>query len=268
MWEETLGFFVLLVPLALALGYDRMVAGGDHLPRRRHRRAGLDRQPVRDRRRLGRRRHQHRRRHRRCGSRCGSCSSRSRSATCSGTRAGVRKDPAGRSSASRRPTPQEARGLVDDVPALTGRQKLVLVLFFGAFLVMIYGFIPWNDLWHEGFGNDFPLPTFADFYFPEAAVLFLVMAVVIGLIAKLGEEGTVNTIVAGAADFLGAGADHRARPRDHGRDEEHLHDRHDPALDGERRVRHLAGRVRRARASSSTCRSRSSCRRRPATPRS
>ena len=26
MWEETLGFFVLLVPLALALGYDRMVA--------------------------------------------------------------------------------------------------------------------------------------------------------------------------------------------------------------------------------------------------
>ena len=26
MWEETLGFFVLLVPLALALRYDRMVA--------------------------------------------------------------------------------------------------------------------------------------------------------------------------------------------------------------------------------------------------
>jgi uncharacterized ion transporter superfamily protein YfcC len=69
---------------------------------------------------------------------------------------------------------------------------------------MIYGFIPWNDLWNEGFGKDFPLPTFADFYFPEAAGLFLVMAVVIGLIAKLGEEGTVTTIVAGAADFLGA----------------------------------------------------------------
>ena len=69
---------------------------------------------------------------------------------------------------------------------------------------MIYGFIPWNDLWQEGFGKDFPLPTFSDFYFPEAAGLFLVMAVVIGLIAKLGEEGTVTTIVAGAADFLGA----------------------------------------------------------------
>ena len=70
---------------------------------------------------------------------------------------------------------------------------------------MIYGFIPWNDLWQEGFGKNFPLPTFADFYFPEAAALFLVMAVVVGLIARLGEEGTVTTIIAGASDFLGAG---------------------------------------------------------------
>ena len=48
----------------------------------------------------------------------------------------------------------EARGLIGDVPQLTGRQKLVLVLFIGAFLVMIYGFIPWNDLWQEGFDKD------------------------------------------------------------------------------------------------------------------
>ena len=69
---------------------------------------------------------------------------------------------------------------------------------------MIYVFIPWNSLWQEGFGKDFPLPTFADFYFPEAVALFLVMSVVIGAIAKLGEEGIVTTIIAGAADFLGA----------------------------------------------------------------
>ena len=31
------------------------------------------------------------------------------------------------------------------------------------------------------------------------------MAVVIGLIAKLGEEGTVTALIAGASDFLGAG---------------------------------------------------------------
>jgi uncharacterized ion transporter superfamily protein YfcC len=99
----------------------------------------------------------------------------------------------------------DAAQLVSDVPRLTGRQKVVLLLFAGTFGLMIYGFIPWNDLWHEGFGRDFPLPTFSDFYFPEAAALFIVMAVVVGLIARLGEEGTVTTIVAGAADFLGAG---------------------------------------------------------------
>jgi len=82
---------------------------------------------------------------------------------------------------------------------------VVLVLFALTFLVMIYGFIPWNDIWGETFNSDFPLPTFFDFYFPEAATLFIVMAVVIGLIARLGEEGTVTTIVAGASDFLGAG---------------------------------------------------------------
>jgi uncharacterized ion transporter superfamily protein YfcC len=116
----------------------------------------------------------------------------------------IRKDPS-RSVVGISPTDAEdARALIDDVPSLSGRQKLVLCLFAGSFLVMIYGFIPWNDLWQEGWGRDFPLPTFSAFYFPEAAALFFVMAVVIGLIAKLGEEGTVNTIIGGAADFLGA----------------------------------------------------------------
>ncbi|MDO9356982.1 MAG: hypothetical protein Q7T55_25015, partial [Solirubrobacteraceae bacterium] len=91
-----------------------------------------------------------------------------------------------------------------DVPPLTRRQGFVLTLFFSAFAVMIYGFIPWNDICQTIFGADFPLPTFASFYFAQATVLFLVMAVLIGLVAKLGEAGTVNTIVSGASDFLGA----------------------------------------------------------------
>ena len=203
MWEETLGFFVLLVPLTLALGYDRLVAVSIIF----------------------------------LGAGTGVlCSTVNPFAT------GVASDAAGislgegiggrilmwlvlltmaiafvlryahrvskepeRSIVGISPTDaQEAQGLIDDVPALTGRQKLVLVLFTGSFLVMIYGFIPWNDLWQEGWGTDFPLPTFASFYFPEAAALFFVMAVVIGVIARLGEEGTVNTIIAGASDFLAA----------------------------------------------------------------
>jgi len=100
-------------------------------------------------------------------------------------------------------TSSEAEEAVE-VPPLTGRQKVTLGVFFGAFAIMIYGFIPWNDLWDTFFGNEFPLPTFGSFYFTEASMLFLVGAVIIGAIAKLGEEGTVNTIVGGASDFLGA----------------------------------------------------------------
>ena len=204
MWEETLGFFVLLVPLALALHYDRMVAASIVF----------------------------------LGAGAGVIGS-----TVNPFATGVASDAAGISIGdgiglrialwivvvslgigyvvwyARRVasdpskskvgiSPSDAadsEALVSDVPALTTRQKVVLVLFAGTFLTMIYGFIPWSDLWQEGFGKNFPLPTFADFYFPESAALFLVMAVVIGLIAKLGEEGTVTTIVAGAADFLGAG---------------------------------------------------------------
>ena len=69
---------------------------------------------------------------------------------------------------------------------------------------MIYGFVPWNDIWDTIFSADFPLPTFTAFYFAQATVLFIVMAVVIGLVAKLGEKGTVNAIIAGAGEFLGA----------------------------------------------------------------
>jgi uncharacterized ion transporter superfamily protein YfcC len=203
MWEETLGFFVLLVPLMLALGYDRMVAAAVIF----------------------------------LGAGSGVIGS-----TVNPFSTGVASDAAGISIgegiglrialwvvlvaaaigyvvryARRVQTNPEksvvsvspadaaaAKELVADVPALTGRQKVVLTLFAGTFMLMIYGFIPWNDLWQEGFGKSFPLPTFSDFYFPEAAGLFLVMSVVVGLIAKLGEEGTVTTIVAGASDFLSA----------------------------------------------------------------
>jgi uncharacterized ion transporter superfamily protein YfcC len=204
MWEETLGFFVLLVPLTLALHYDRMVGAAIIFLGAGSGVIGSTVNPF----------------------------STGVASDAAGTSIGdgiglrialwvvtvalaiayviwyssrVRKDPSKSVVGVSPADAAEAEKLVSDVPKLTGRQKLVLALFGGTFALMIYGFIPWNDLWHEGFGKDFPLPTFSDFYFPEAATLFLVMAVVIGLIAKLGEEGTVTTIIAGAADFLGAG---------------------------------------------------------------
>jgi uncharacterized ion transporter superfamily protein YfcC len=201
MWEETLGFFALLVPLALALKYDRMVAVSIIF--------------------LG------------AGTGVVASTVNPFATGVASDAAGisitdgiglrivmwlvlvpaaiayvlwyggtVQKDPA-RSLLAGSET--DAPAEIAEVPPLTHRQSMILGLFFLAFVVMIYGFIPWDDVWNTIFGADFPLPTFANFYFAEASVLFVVMAVVIGLIAGMGEEGTVTTIVAGAADFLGAG---------------------------------------------------------------
>ena len=97
---------------------------------------------------------------------------------------------------------------IGDVPKMSKRQTWALVVFGSAFVVMVYGFIPWNDLWQQMFNNDYPLPTMADFlgdfYFTEASMLFIVAAVIIGIIGGLGEKGTVNAMVDGGADFLSA----------------------------------------------------------------
>ena len=201
MWEETLGFFVLMVPLTLALGYDRLVAvsiiflgaGTGVLASTVNPfatgvasdAAGID---ISD------------------GLGLRLVMFVVLVPLAIALRAAVRRPGRGRIRRGRCSPPETSPvGDVDrEVAPLTGRQKVTLVVFFAAFATLIYGFVPWNDVWNTIFDADFPLPTFGNFYFTEASVLFIVAAVVIGAINKLGEEGTVTTIVAGAADFLGA----------------------------------------------------------------
>lgn len=82
--------------------------------------------------------------------------------------------------------------------AMTGRQKAVLWVFGLTFLLMVFSVIPWGDF------SPALQPVTLGWYFPELAALFLIGAVVVGLVGGLGEEGTVTGIVAGAGDFIGA----------------------------------------------------------------
>jgi uncharacterized ion transporter superfamily protein YfcC len=79
--------------------------------------------------------------------------------------------------------------------ALTGKQKWILALFALAFLVMIYGVIPWEDL-------GIPLPTWW-WWFPEMTASFLLFAIIIGLVGRLGEGQLTTSFVDGARDLLG-----------------------------------------------------------------
>jgi uncharacterized ion transporter superfamily protein YfcC len=78
---------------------------------------------------------------------------------------------------------------------LTGTHKLILAVFGLAFLVMMYGVIPWEDM-------GVPLPTWW-WWFPEMTGSFLLFAIVIGLIGRMGEGAFTGTFVDGARDLLG-----------------------------------------------------------------
>jgi uncharacterized ion transporter superfamily protein YfcC len=83
----------------------------------------------------------------------------------------------------------------DEFTEFTSRRKVILALFGLAFLVMIYGVIPWQDI-------GIPLPQL-DWWFGELTALLLFFAIVIGLIGRMGEENLVSTFVDGARDMLG-----------------------------------------------------------------
>jgi uncharacterized ion transporter superfamily protein YfcC len=79
--------------------------------------------------------------------------------------------------------------------ALTGRHKVILGLFGLAFLVMVYGVIPWEDIGIE--------ITTLWWWFPEMTASFLLFAILIGLVGGMKEGELTSSFVDGARDLLG-----------------------------------------------------------------
>ena len=93
---------------------------------------------------------------------------------------------------------------------LSGRQKLTLILFAFTFVIMIISFIPWED---------FGVTLFVDskfiglswlvgcplgqWYFQEATLWFLMMAIIIAIVNKMSEHEIVDKLVDGADDMVG-----------------------------------------------------------------
>jgi uncharacterized ion transporter superfamily protein YfcC len=202
MAEETLGFYALVVPLMLSLGYDRMVAAATIL----------------------------------VGAGVGVLAS-----TVNPFATGVASDAAGisigdgigfrllmfvvlvpvavlyvlryarkvKSDPSKSlTTPQSgdteiaSRG-IGSVPALTARHKTVLGIVGFTFAFMIFAIVPWAQVVNGPSADSFGWQL--DWYFPELAALFIVMSIVVGLVGGLGEKGLTNTLVRGAGDFIGVG---------------------------------------------------------------
>ena len=89
---------------------------------------------------------------------------------------------------------------------LSGRQKITLVLFALTFVVMIVGFIPWGEFGislFDKFTGWLTGASLGNWWFYEAALWFLIMSIIIGIINGMGENGIVDAFVDGADDMVG-----------------------------------------------------------------
>ncbi|MGW0907800.1 YfcC family protein [Streptomyces sp. NPDC002853] len=198
--EETLGFYGLIVPLMLALGYDRMVAVGAIILG-----AGI-------------------------GVLCSTVNPFATGVASSAADISlgdgiilrfamwivltavtiayviryakrVQKNPA-RSLSGFLPGDREQTAAdAGEVPELTRLHKAVLVLVALVFAFMIFSVVPWSSAL-TGNADAKPYGFELDWSFPQLAALFLVAAVLVGCVARMGEQRLSSTIIQGAADFI------------------------------------------------------------------
>ena len=95
---------------------------------------------------------------------------------------------------------------------LTGRQKLILGITAFTFALLVFSVIPWDSIIDLGVNVDpithEPLPNDPwwnlGWWFPELIALFLVASVVVGLVAGFSERDITGNISRGFGDFIGA----------------------------------------------------------------
>ncbi|MFI6938824.1 YfcC family protein [Streptomyces sp. NPDC050418] len=198
--EETLGFYGLLVPMMLALGYDRMVAVGTAILG-----AGV-------------------------GVMCSTVNpfATGVASSAAGISLGdgivlrfvmwlvltavtiayvvryatrVRKNPE-RSIGGFQPGDRDkASAQAEEVPELTRLHKAVLVMLVLVFAFMIFSVVPWSSAL-TGKADATPYGWELGWSFPQLAALFLVAAVLVGVVARMSEPKLSSTIIQGAADFI------------------------------------------------------------------
>ena len=85
---------------------------------------------------------------------------------------------------------------LDKMPELTGKRKLILLVFGISFLIMIWGVLSWADLgitiW----------PTMG-WWFPELCGVFLTASVIVAVIARMSSDDYIDTFLNGAKDLMG-----------------------------------------------------------------
>ncbi|MDE1230070.1 YfcC family protein [Vibrio aestuarianus] len=88
--------------------------------------------------------------------------------------------------------------LTNEVKALefTPARKMTMAVFFGTFMVMVYGVVPWEDMGINA------MPTLW-WWFDELSTLFFSAAILVALINRMPESDFIKTFLEGARDLIG-----------------------------------------------------------------
>ncbi len=97
-----------------------------------------------------------------------------------------------------------------ELRALSGTDKAVIAILAGTFLLMIFSIIPWGAILNNTVADPVTHETITEafswelgWWLPELTALFMVMAVVIGVVGRLGEKDTASAFIQGVMDFTG-----------------------------------------------------------------
>ena len=88
---------------------------------------------------------------------------------------------------------------------LTGKQKATLWIFAITFIVMIIGFIPWEEFgitFFKGWTDWLTGVPLGEWYFYESAAWFLIIGILIGYINGFTTNQIIDEFIAGARDIL------------------------------------------------------------------
>lgn len=85
---------------------------------------------------------------------------------------------------------------------MSAAQKAVMFCFAGTFVFMIFALVPWAQVIISPDAASYPWQL--DWYFPELTATFFVMAIVIGVIGGLRGEKLISAMISGIAEFMGA----------------------------------------------------------------
>lgn len=95
-------------------------------------------------------------------------------------------------------------------PPLSGRDIALLLVTAFTFLLLTFSIIPWgaivNNTAVDPYTHESVVTPFSwelGWWLPELSAMFLVMALIVGVVGRLGEQGTAKAIIQGAVDFTG-----------------------------------------------------------------